>query len=176
MKNKQKFFMLVALVLIVSVGSTIAYIVASSNTVKNTFTVGNVAITLDETTGNEYKIIPGTTQEKNPTVTVKANSEPCWLFVKAEKSDGFDNYCSYALQDGWTQLPQDDNVFYIKLSKSSSDQSFKVLKNNSIDIFDTITEEQMALITNNPTIKFTAYAIQSEGIDTAQTAWQLLNN
>ena len=79
---------------------TLAYL-TGTDTVNNTFTVGNVKITLDEakvtTDGtpvegadrvkaNEYHLLPGHTYTKDPTVTVKANSEACWLFVQVTES------------------------------------------------------------------------------------------
>lgn len=58
----------------------------------NTFTVGKVEIKLDETdvtnpTGsrvqaNSYKLMPGTTYTKDPTVTVKAGSEESYVRMK----------------------------------------------------------------------------------------------
>ena len=64
----------------------------SSDTVTNTFTVGKVEIKLDETdvtnpTGprvkaNSYKLMPGTTYTKDPTVTVKAGSEESYVRMK----------------------------------------------------------------------------------------------
>ncbi len=104
-KTKALVTALCAVLLVVaSVMGTMAYL-TSQDTVKNTFTVGNVKITLDEKdvdkdqntadnvtlpTGevrdkaNKYHLIPGNTYVKDPTVHVDANSESCWLFVKLE--------------------------------------------------------------------------------------------
>lgn len=69
-----------------AVGGTIAWLTATTEPVVNTFTYGKIKIELTETTGTEYKIIPGVNISKDPKVTVKADSEACWLFVKvAEK-------------------------------------------------------------------------------------------
>jgi len=163
-----------ALLLAVSVGCTVALLVSSSNPVVNTFTVGGVDITLMETT-SEYKMTPGVTVPKDPTVTVLANSEKCWLFVKVEKENDFDTYCTYEIQDGWTALEGQAGVFYLMVEKSSANQSFPVLKNNSVRIRDTLTEEQLNAITVNPTLTVTAYAVQSDGFATPAAAWQALN-
>ena len=90
-----------ALVACLSVAATIAYF-TDSDSVTNTFTVGNVAITMDEKntdgkdaagvanddlvrdTANKYHLVPGVTYEKDPTIHVAENSEDCWLFVKVE--------------------------------------------------------------------------------------------
>ena len=95
MKTKTKVVLLalcMAALIVVSVLGTMAYL-TSQDTVVNTFTVGNVAITLDEAdvnelgvvdgTGrveeNEYKLLPGHTYIKDPTVTVLEGSEPCYV-------------------------------------------------------------------------------------------------
>jgi len=85
----------VALVAI-SVGATIAYL-TDTQSVTNTFTVGQVHIKLDETktdingvttnegrteAGNKYKLMPGHTYTKDPMVTVAANSEDCYVRMK----------------------------------------------------------------------------------------------
>ena len=76
------------------VGTTLAFLVDKTDPIVNTFTVGNVDIELTETdgngnnvTGNEYKLIPGHTYTKDPTVTVKKGSEACWLFVKVDPAN-----------------------------------------------------------------------------------------
>ena len=101
MKNMKRILltMVAALLLVVmSVAGTLAYLVSTTQTVNNTFTVGNVNIELDEAKvqydaatnkyteltertkiGNEYKILPGVVIAKDPTVTVKANSENCYV-------------------------------------------------------------------------------------------------
>jgi hypothetical protein len=160
---------------ILSVEVTVAYLVSSSNTVENTFTVGAVSITLKETTGTEYKMIPGATVAKDPAVTVLANSEACWLFVKLEKTGAFDTFCTYAIGDGWTELAGHHGVYYRQVEHSSENQVFPVLKNDSILIRDTLTEELLNTVTENPTLKLTAYAVQSDGMETAHIAWQILN-
>ena len=88
MKTKSKALLLTlcaVLLVAASVLGTMAYL-TSTDTVTNTFTVGKVEIKLDETdvtnpTGprvqaNSYKLMPGTTYTKDPTVTVKAGSQP----------------------------------------------------------------------------------------------------
>lgn len=92
-----------------STTATIAYLKSQTDVVQNTFTVGKVSISLDEakvnTNGqlldangdvwdsegtvpkadrvleNEYKLIPGRTYVKDPTVRVSEDSEACVLFL-----------------------------------------------------------------------------------------------
>ena len=83
--KKKTLALVLALTLLVAgvVGGTLAWLTDQTAEVKNTFTVGDINIGLTETTA-DYKMIPGNTIAKDPTVTVKANSEACWLFVKVE--------------------------------------------------------------------------------------------
>lgn len=99
MKNMKKILLtMVAAVLLVvmSVAGTLAYLVSTTDEVQNTFSVGNVKITLDEaptdTDGkviagdrritNDYHLLPGHLYAKDPTVHIDANSEDCYVFIK----------------------------------------------------------------------------------------------
>lgn len=94
MKTKSKALLLTlcaVLLIAASVLGTMAYL-TSTDTVTNTFTIGKVEITLDETDvtnpngprvkANSYKLMPGTTYTKDPTVTVKAGSEESYVRMK----------------------------------------------------------------------------------------------
>lgn len=99
MKTKGKALLLTlcaVLLVAASVLGTMAYLTSSAE-VKNTFTVGKVEIKLDEAkvtadgipvegaarvTANSYKLMPGTTYTKDPTVTVKAGSEESYVRMK----------------------------------------------------------------------------------------------
>ena len=94
MKTKSKALLLTlcaVLLVAASVLGTMAYL-TSTDTVTNTFTVGKVEITLDETDvtnpngprvkANSYKLMPGTTYTKDPTVTVLKGSEDTYVRMK----------------------------------------------------------------------------------------------
>lgn len=82
-----------ALLVCISVGATLAYLTSQTEVVENTFTVGKVDITLDEADvneegekiseervlANEYKLMPGHTYIKDPTVHVAADSEKSYI-------------------------------------------------------------------------------------------------
>lgn len=91
-----------ALVLCFAIGGTLAWLVDKSDAVVNTFTYGDINIDLSETTGNEYKMIPGNDITKDPKVTVEKDSEACWLFVEVKESENFDTFMTYAIAEGWT--------------------------------------------------------------------------
>lgn len=99
MKTKSKALLLTlcaVLLVAASVLGTMAYL-TSTDTVTNTFTVGKVEIKLDEAkvtadgipvesadrvTANSYKLMPGTTYTKDPTVTVLKGSEDSYVRMK----------------------------------------------------------------------------------------------
>lgn len=170
----------IALAACVAIGGTIAYLTDKTDTITNTFTVGKVAIDLDETTGQSYKMIPGTTLDKDPTVTVKADSEDSWVFVKVDETDNLDTYIEYATADGWEALEGFEGVFYRYVKAADVDQSFNVLANNKVVVKDSVTTDDMnAAETNAPKLTFTAYAIQAkngnETYFTAENAWAQLD-
>lgn len=177
MKKRLVWLIVVAAVLLtVTVSVTLAMLIASSEPVINTFTVGNVQITLTETTGNDYKLTPGVSLQKDPTVTVKAGSEVCWVFVKITHSTDFDNLCIYSTADGWTALEGESGVYYRKVEAASTDTPFAVLKNNQVTVKDSLTEEQLNAVAVKPTLTVYAYAIQADGLANAKIAWQALNS
>ena len=109
MKTTKKALLLTlcaVLLVAASVLGTMAYL-TSTDEVKNTFTVGSVAIKLDEAKANtdgslvedadrvkanSYKLLPGHTYNKDPMVTVLKGSEPSYVkmtvtFSKANELD-----------------------------------------------------------------------------------------
>lgn len=177
MKKRLVWLVVAAAVLLtVTVSVTLAMLIASSNPVVNTFTVGDVQVTLTETTGNDYKLTPGVAVSKDPTVTVKAGSEACWVFVKVTPSTDFDSFCVYSTAEGWTALQGESGVYYRRVEKSSDNTRLAVLKDNTVTVRDTVTEEQLNAITVKPTLTVYAYAIQADGLANARIAWQALNS
>lgn len=171
--KKKTLALVLALTLLVAgvVGGTLAWLTDRTAEVKNTFTVGDINIGLTETT-TDYKMVPGNTIAKDPTVTVKANSEACWLFVKVTKSENLDTFITYAIAEGWTALPGVDGVYYREVPASAADQTFSVLADNAVTVKDTVTKEMLTADGfTNPTLTFKAYAIQKDHFTTAAAAW-----
>lgn len=96
MKTKSKALLLTlcaVLLVAASVLGTMAYL-TDSDKVENTFTVGKVDISLDETDvddstpnkdrdqANSYKLMPGHSYVKDPTIHVDASSEDCFIRAK----------------------------------------------------------------------------------------------
>lgn len=160
-----------------AIGGTVAWLTAKTEPVVNTFTYGDINIELTENkpTNRQAKIIPGVNIEKDPKVTVKANSEACWLFVKVEEEGTFvANKVTYSIADDWTKLTGVagvDNVYYREVDAVTADTDFAVLKDNMVTVSNTLTKQDIKDITANPSLTFTAYAVQKDGFNTAVAAW-----
>lgn len=172
--SSKAFAAVLALVLVLgcALGGTVAWLVAKSDPVVNTFTYGDININLEETTGSSYKIIPGVDIAKDPKVTVEADSEACWLFVKVDEVGTFvADKVTYSVADGWTALTGQPGVYYREVGAVTADTDFYVLKDNVVKVSDTLTKEGIKDIPTGPTLTFTAYAVQKDGIADAATAW-----
>lgn len=161
---KKSIALLVAVSMIVGcvIGGTLAWLTASSGDVVNTFTTSDISVTLTETTGNTYKMVPGCTITKDPKVTVTAGSEDCYLFVKIEKSNNFDSFMTFEVADGWTALDGVAGVYYREVLTSNMGTPYSVLKNDQVTVLSTVTKTDMNALTNTtyPKLTFTAYASQ----------------
>lgn len=86
----------------ISLGATFAWLQSETNTLTNTFTVGQIGLTLDEAKverntvvedadrvkdGNTYVLYEGAVLPKDPTVTVTAESENCYVFMYCDVSE-----------------------------------------------------------------------------------------
>ena len=183
---KKTLTVLLALVLVIamSVAGTMAYL-TSTDTVTNTFTVGNVAITLDEapvdangaaTNGarvkeNTYKLIPGHTYDKDPTVHVAAGSEDCWLFVKvtneitAIEADT-NKVASQMTTKGWTLEDATNNIYSYNRTVSAG-ENIPVFTNFTVS--GTVDNTTLAGYANK-TIVVKAYAVQADNFSSAAAA------
>lgn len=179
--SSRMFIAMLALVLVIgcAVGGTVAWLVAKTDPVVNTFTYGDINITLAESTGEDYKIVPGVNISKDPTVTVKANSEACWLFVKVEEenwpafveADGTTKKVSYAIADSWNALTDVPGVYYREVPAATADTDFAILRDNVVTVSNTLTKTEVNTVNTQPKLTFTAYAIQQAGTGTAAEAW-----
>ena len=193
------------LLVVASVMGTLAYLTDSGKVV-NTFTAGNVYITLDElitdvngvptgagrqageideTIGNQYHLIPGSTYTKDPTVTVAANSESCWIFVKVENGisaiEGGTKIAQQIEDNRWELLNGTTNVYYKSHDKLAADTPYVVFSNFTVD--SAMGNTQLAAVAGN-NVTVTAYAIQKENVgasaatldEKVEAAWIALGN
>lgn len=195
--NKKGLALVLALTLLVVgvVAGTLAWLTAKSDVVTNTFTTSDIKVELKETTGTEYKMIPGYTISKNPKATVLAGSEECYLFVKLDwanntytSGETAKSYLDWAIADGWALVPGETNVYYrtVTSAQMSSDNgatnAYPILAGNKVTVSGDITKEQMNAFTDAtlPKLTITAYASQlhknaTETFDAA-TAWSNIAN
>lgn len=193
MQNQKKNILSLSLIvalLAVIVGGTYAYFTDTTDPVTNTFTVGNVQISLDEAQvervdnkfnsleertdkGVEYeKIYPGAVLPKDPTVTFVEGSEDSYVFMKL--TNGVDEYIEdIEINEDWKELTDVDNVYVYKdIVNDDTDlpalfEEVKVKTGLSYDELSMIEELK---------IEVTAYAIQSEGFEDFNAAWEALDN
>lgn len=161
-KKTLALFLALALVLVGIIGGTMAWLTDTTDEVVNTFTDSDIDITLAETTGEDYKMVPGYTISKDPKVTVEEGSEKCYLFVKLEESTNFDSFLTYEIADGWTALDGVDNVYYRTVDTADMGTAYSVLKDDQVTVKGEVTKEMMNALTDAtyPTLTVTAYASQ----------------
>ena len=210
--KKKLLIMSVAMVLVCAfaVGMTIAYL-TSTDEVVNTFTVGNVRIKLDEAKvnldgtpvqdadrvkANSYKLIPGHTYTKDPTVTVLSGSESSYIkmtvtFTKVAELDaifaptgadltsifnGYDstNWIYKGNTEDTTANTRTYEFWYKEaVAAPTADVALDALF-DQIKAPDSLTNSDL---NNLKDLKITvnAYAIQADGFATAEAAWAAFN-
>ena len=187
-KNKALLLALCAVSLVTaSVLGTMAYL-TDNKKVTNTFTVGSVAITMDETDvnlagqkdgdvrvqQNTYKLLPGHVYTKDPQIHVDPTSEDCYLFVKVENGiaaieskDADKSVAAQMVANGWTEVEGQTNV-YVKMNGNA----LQIVKGGeTVNVFETLTIDGATVDKTkleqykNATITVTAYAVQKDGFE-----------
>lgn len=191
MKRTSKTLLLVlcaVLLVTASVMGTMAYLTAE-DTITNTFTVGSVKFdangALDETDvdlygvkdgdtrvkANQYKLIPGHTYVKDPTIHIAEGSEACYVFVQVDngikdiEAAGDTTIAKQMKNNGWELLS--GNVYYkenaVDARNAKQDvvifESFKLANNADVSGYA------------EAKIEITAYLVQADGFANAQAAW-----
>lgn len=180
-KNRLITTVAIALAVCLTIAGTIAWISTKTDPVKNVFTVGdNINIELNETTGGEYAMNPGKELDKDPVITVKKDSAACYLFFKAEASENLKDFIEYTVATGWTELKGVEGVtgvYYQVTTKAEKDETYHILKDDKVKVKDTVTKEELDELNEDtyPTLTFTAYAIQKDGMTDEKDAWAKLN-
>lgn len=176
-KAKKIVALLLCAVLLVgaTVAGTVAYLTDTDNVVTNTFTVGKVVVTMDEApvdeygvpatgnrcTENSYKLVPGHTYTKDPTIHVDTESEPCYLFVKIENGIS----ATLSGQTGWTNISGTNFWKYDSIVAPGGDVVVFNSFTYSADVTDTTSDAANQ-------IQVTAYAIQADGFADVDAAWE----
>ncbi len=187
MKKKLMTALALVLVIAMSVAGTYAYL-TSTDSVTNTFTVGQVKIKLDEAKANadgtlvegaarvkanSYKLLPGHTYVKDPTVHVADNSEDCYLFVKVDNQitsieNTNSSVASQMAKKGWVAVSGQTGVYVYVGTTEGAPAPLAVSAEDDITVFekiiiaDTVDNATLASYANK-TIEVTAYAVQADG-------------
>lgn len=187
-KNKALLLALCAVSLVTaSVFGTMAYL-TDNKTVTNTFTVGSVAITMDEADvddstpnadrdqANSYKLLPGHEYTKDPTIHVASTSEECYLFVKVENGiaaieskEADKSVAAQMATKGWMEVNvEGQNGIYVYVGQT--DKPAVVANGANIPVFDNITidgsiDNATLARYENQTITVNAYAVQKDGFE-----------
>lgn len=169
------------------IGGTVAWLIAQTQTVTNTFTVGNITIDLEETVGtegvksaknqavtnNNFKIVPGATQEKDPVVTVEQGSEKCYVYVCVENNLVLGTTTVGTLNIDtakWEAIGTTGNKTVYRYSEvvdaAAADKELPVF--TTVSYANTITAGDMTTLANK-TIVISAYAHQSENLTDGTT-------
>lgn len=180
--------LVVCLVAVAVVGGSLAYF-TDEEKATNTFTVGNVDITLTEPKWDVEKatLIPGREIAKDPTITVKETSQRAYTFLKVQLSEDFmkllqtyygENYnfaTNYAeVVRDWIILPEG---YAPKVMSSDLSAGYVILgvlspkdPGESVVYFEGVkipadVDGDMIDLDGTYEIYLTAYAIQAEGFE-----------
>lgn len=196
MKNGKKVhLLLLCAVLMVgaSVFGTLAYL-TDTEAVTNTFSVGQVHLTLDEAKvnpdgtvvagaarvqENAYHLLPGHTYSKDPTIHVDGKSEDCYVFVKVDngiaayesKDADYTSIAGQIAANGWTALDGVENVYYKTYEKGQDDKDLEVFREFQIDGMANTVEGWDAISPETTKVNVTGYAVQMDSFGSAKAAW-----
>lgn len=153
-----------------------AYLYATTPPLVNRFTAAKLAIHLEEPLWQpDSKLTPGVMLRKDPTVTVVAGSEECYVIVQVSQSDpqawaaaGIEY--GYAAETGftaglhprWLQVPGTADLWYRLALTSDMNQILPVF--DLVNVPDGLTSEQLAAAANNQ-ITISAWAVQADGVN-----------
>lgn len=192
-KSKVLLTLMCAVALVVtSVFGTLAYL-QDTDKVVNTFTVGNVDITLDEAKvdangaatdaarvkENAYKLMPGHKYDKDPIIHVGTASEDCYLFVTIDDQiaaiEADATVAAQMAAKGWVAVPGYANTYIY----TNNGAKAAVSAGADVTVFETFTIK--GNVDNNTlaayagkTITVNAYAVQKDGFENTapEVIWQ----
>lgn len=138
---------------------------------------------LTVTDSGSAQVQPGVAAQKDLTVHFDGSEAATYVFVELKGSDwtrGADNRTytygggslSWRVADGWTHLR--DNVYYRELAPNTAlDDGF--IDGGTVDVSEDMTRTELEELSKALSIRVRAAAVQREGGDTAETAWERLS-
>lgn len=154
-------------------GGTFAYLKEEAQEVVNEFNTNSVTVDITET-ANNYQIIPGTSQTKDPTVMVNATI-PAYVYVIVD--DHTEGLAGYEIDERWTALGGEyPGVYWCEVGGGEDPQAIPVLKDNKVT-YDKALEnsdmlDQDGRLKENITLTFRAKAIQKEPFNNPIDAYE----
>jgi len=200
-KNNAVMLLILVVLLCITLIGTYAYQVYTQDTIKNTFTIGDVSVKLYEkgdtdnfTEGKSYTLERGTLYEKNMVVNVSANSEDCFVYIvmqndlapiEAEKSNptmGNQNVVKYTpvatqiSDNGWTERAtqsSDIKIYWkeIDVSTDAGELDF-MTEFRTKESFD--YDDVRKEDNTPPVMSFTLYAVEKGSMEEADAWVQLI--
>ena len=138
---------------------------------------------LTVTDSGSVQVQPGVAAQKDLTVRFEGSEAATYVFVELKGSDwtrGADNRTytygggslSWRVADGWTHLQ--NNVYYRALSPNTA-LTAGLIDGGTVDVSEDMTRTELEELSKALSIRVQAAAVQREGGDTAQIAWERLS-
>lgn len=138
---------------------------------------------LTVTDSGSVQVQPGVPVEKDLTVHFDGSEAATYVFVELKGSDwtrGADNRTytygagslSWRVADGWTHLR--DNVYYRELAPNTALDA-GLIDGGAVNVSENMTRTELEKLSKGLSIRVQAAAVQREGGDTAQIAWERLS-
>lgn len=135
---------------------------------------------LTVTDSGSVQVQPGVPAKKD--LTVRFEGSEAAVYVFAEVQDGWTRgadgiyhdaagLMSWRVADGWTHLQ--DNVYYRELAPNTALDA-GLIDGGTVDVSEDMTRTELEKLSKALSIRVKAAAVQREGGDTAQIAWERL--
>lgn len=135
---------------------------------------------LTVTDSGSAQVQPGVAAQKD--LTVRFEGSEAAVYVFAEVQDGWTRgadgiyhdaagLMTWRVADGWTHLQ--DNVYYRELAPNTALDA-GLIAGGTVDVSENMTRTELEKLSKALSIRVKAAAVQREGGDTAQIAWERL--
>ena len=181
--NKKLVIAVVALslALLCAIGGTLAFLVAQSNVVTNTFTYGTITLELSENNkadkdGLEFtNVVPGDEWGKDPVITVVEGSETCYVYVLIDNQLG--DAATYNIGSAWTKVGESGTKVLYRYNEivDATDAAKDLEVFTKLTFADDLVNDEVDDLAGKNVV-ISAYAHQSDNTDqttadTAAIAW-----
>ncbi len=171
MKESKKIVLFIITFLVTAVVTGLFMYLTREDNSKNTFTVGNVKITLTEPHYHKdikQEIKPNNEIIKDPTITNKSDSN-AFVYMKVEipkvelTSGGMGELYSFVPNDGWFEMVDEINEDEEKITKVFY-YDLQLSKNSEATLFNKLIVNDYLNEPKNDSIKTYGYAVDSDKI------------